>query len=67
MRSGNNAVSFKGVQTATTTESADGLAFIFEQDPTLDPTVQANVDSARTNAFYVVNTMHDLTYKYAIY
>ncbi|KAF9486110.1 hypothetical protein BDN70DRAFT_794602 [Pholiota conissans] len=61
---GNNAISFKGAQTATTSESSDALNFIFKQDPTLAPTVQVNLDAARTNAFYVVNTMHDLTYKY---
>ncbi|PPQ72749.1 hypothetical protein CVT26_003029 [Gymnopilus dilepis] len=61
---GNNAVSFKGAQTATTTESSAGLNFIFTQDPNSQPSVQANVDAARTNAFYVVNTMHDLTYRY---
>lgn len=63
VRRGNNAIAFKGAQTATTSESADGLNFVFVQDPTLDPTVQANLDAARTNAFYVVNTMHDLTYQ----
>ncbi|KAF8172673.1 Fungalysin metallopeptidase-domain-containing protein [Pholiota molesta] len=62
--SGNNAISFKGAQTATTSESSPGLNFAFVQDPTLAPTAQANLDAARTNAFYVVNTMHDLTYKY---
>ncbi|KAF8162125.1 Fungalysin metallopeptidase-domain-containing protein, partial [Pholiota molesta] len=61
---GNNAISFKGAQTATTSESSPGLNFAFVQDPTLAPTAQANLDAARTNAFYVVNTMHDLTYKY---
>ncbi|KAI0075127.1 hypothetical protein K474DRAFT_1676603 [Panus rudis PR-1116 ss-1] len=61
---GNNAISFKGSQTATTTESSAGLNFIFTQNPNQAPTVQANLDAARTNAFYIVNTIHDISYKY---
>ncbi|KAF8952907.1 Fungalysin metallopeptidase-domain-containing protein [Flammula alnicola] len=61
---GNNAISFKASQANTTSESSNGLNFIFKQDPTIAPTVQSNLDAARVNAFYVVNTMHDLTYKY---
>lgn len=26
--------------------------------------MQANLDAARTNAFYIVNTVHDISYKY---
>jgi extracellular elastinolytic metalloproteinase len=26
--------------------------------------VSANLDAARTNAFYIVNTVHDIAYKY---
>ncbi|TCD67860.1 hypothetical protein EIP91_011857 [Steccherinum ochraceum] len=62
---GNNAISFKGAQTATATESSPGLNFIFTQDPSQAPTVQVNLDAARTNAFYIVNTIHDVSYKYA--
>ncbi|KAF9556775.1 hypothetical protein CPC08DRAFT_764997 [Agrocybe pediades] len=62
--SGNNAIAFKANQAATTSQSSDGLNFIFTQDPNQDPTVQTNLDAARVNAFYVVNTMHDLTYRY---
>ncbi len=63
-RSGNNVVTFKGAQTNTTTESSDGLNFIFTQDETQAPTVQVNIDAARTNAFYLVNTVHDISYIY---
>ncbi|KAK7687007.1 hypothetical protein QCA50_009506 [Cerrena zonata] len=61
---GNNAISFKGAQTATTTQSSAGLNFVFTQNPAQAPTVQANLDAARTNAFYLVNTVHDISYKY---
>ncbi|KAF8958839.1 Fungalysin metallopeptidase-domain-containing protein [Flammula alnicola] len=61
---GNNVFSFKGTAASPSIESAAGLVFNYPQDPTLDPTVQGNVDAARVNAFYIVNTMHDLTYRY---
>ncbi|KAF8970317.1 Fungalysin metallopeptidase-domain-containing protein [Flammula alnicola] len=61
---GNNAVAFKGSQTAVTTQSSTGLNFIFTQNPAVAPTTQVNLDAARTNAFYIVNSIHDLTYRY---
>jgi hypothetical protein len=60
--SGNNAISFKGAQTATTAQSAAGLVFNFPQSATTAPTTTANVDAARVNAFYIVNSIHDLSY-----
>ncbi|KAF8156585.1 Fungalysin metallopeptidase-domain-containing protein [Crassisporium funariophilum] len=62
--SGNNAASFKSVSTATTVQSSPGLNFIFTQDANSSPTVQANLDAARVNAFYIVNSVHDITYRY---
>ncbi|KDR76592.1 hypothetical protein GALMADRAFT_67220 [Galerina marginata CBS 339.88] len=61
---GNNAIAFKASQTATTGQSSPDLNFVFTQDPNSSPTAQVNIDAARVNAFYVVNTMHDLTYRY---
>ncbi|KAH9850436.1 Fungalysin metallopeptidase-domain-containing protein [Lenzites betulinus] len=61
---GNNVVTFKGAQTNTTSESSDGLNFIFTQEEDQAPTVQVNIDAARTNAFYLVNTVHDISYIY---
>ena len=46
-----------------TSESAPG-EFIFTQNEAQAPTVQMNLDAARTNAFYVVNTVHDISYVY---
>ncbi|KAL1947182.1 hypothetical protein VTO73DRAFT_14143 [Trametes versicolor] len=61
---GNNVVTFKGLQANTTTESSAVLNFISQQDPTQAPTAQVNIDAARTNAFYIVNIVHDISYIY---
>lgn len=61
---GNNALAYKGVQTNVTTESQDNLTFIYTQDTATVPTTPANLDAARVNAFYVVNKMHDVAYRY---
>ncbi|CAA7257401.1 unnamed protein product [Cyclocybe aegerita] len=60
---GNNAIAFKTSQSGVTSESSSPLNFIYVHDPTAAPTVQGNLDAARTNAFYVVNTMHDFLYR----
>ncbi|PSS38032.1 hypothetical protein PHLCEN_2v117 [Hermanssonia centrifuga] len=51
-------------QTATTSESSTNLIFDFTQDPTQAPTATNNLNAARVNAFYIVNTIHDISYKY---
>ncbi|KZV62020.1 hypothetical protein PENSPDRAFT_739585 [Peniophora sp. CONT] len=62
--SGNNAVAFKGSQTTgVATESSTG-SFIFTQNPSQAPTVTANINAAIVNAFYVVNSIHDISYIY---
>ncbi|KAI0341873.1 hypothetical protein BDW22DRAFT_1331315 [Trametopsis cervina] len=62
--SGNNAVSFKDTDaTATSVQSSDGT-FDYETDLTQAPGVAINVDAARVNTFYVVNSIHDISYKY---
>ncbi|KAJ7720679.1 hypothetical protein B0H14DRAFT_3625527 [Mycena olivaceomarginata] len=53
--SGNNAISFKGAQTATTAQSAAGLVFNYPQSATTAPTTTANIN-ARVNAFHIVNS-----------
>ncbi|KAF8886730.1 metalloprotease [Infundibulicybe gibba] len=63
---GNNVYVIKmeaGRAISTRRNGAD-LAFDYTYMSTLDPTVRQNVDAARTNAFYVMNTMHDIAYKY---
>ncbi|RDB26236.1 Extracellular metalloproteinase 9 [Hypsizygus marmoreus] len=62
--SGNNVIAFKGTQSALTVQSAPDLVFNYTYDDTLAPTDGQNVDAARTNAFYVINTVHDYAYRY---
>lgn len=64
LNSGNNAIAFKGSQSNVTTESSTGLNFIFTQNPAAAPTTAVNINAARTNAFYIVNSIHDITYIY---
>ncbi|KAI5116385.1 hypothetical protein M0805_005882 [Coniferiporia weirii] len=62
--SGNNVVSFKGTTSVITEESAADLVFDFPDDDSEAPTAGTNLDAARTNAFYVSNNVHDITYRY---
>lgn len=62
--SGNNVIAYKGTQASVTSQSADGLVFDYTYDPTVAPTAGSNIDAARTNAFYLINTIHDIAYKY---
>ncbi|KAJ7318948.1 Fungalysin metallopeptidase-domain-containing protein [Mycena albidolilacea] len=62
---GNNAwVYLDGNITDTTPQSAPGMIFNYTQDPTLSPGAGMNSDAARTNVFYIINTVHDVWYKY---
>ncbi|KAI0777812.1 Fungalysin metallopeptidase-domain-containing protein [Trametes elegans] len=61
---GNNAIAYKRSQSSTTSQSSSGLVFNYPANTNAAPTTTANVDAARVNAFYVVNTIHDITYKY---
>jgi extracellular elastinolytic metalloproteinase len=49
---------------ATAVQSSDRLIFNYTQDPTLSPTEQVNKNAALTNVFYIINTVHDVAYKY---
>ncbi|KIP05598.1 hypothetical protein PHLGIDRAFT_128797 [Phlebiopsis gigantea 11061_1 CR5-6] len=62
--SGNNVVVYKTSASSTTKQSASGEVFNYPPNFSSAPTTTANVNTARTNAFYVVNTVHDVTYKY---
>ncbi|KAF9460271.1 Fungalysin metallopeptidase-domain-containing protein [Collybia nuda] len=61
---GNNIVTFKGATTATTSQSSAVLNFIYPQSASTAPTTTANLNAARTNAFYLGNTIHDFSYRY---
>ncbi|TFK66605.1 hypothetical protein BDN72DRAFT_899704 [Pluteus cervinus] len=60
---GNNVVSFKVDNTGVSQQSSPGQ-FIYTYDDTIDPTAGSNLDAARVNAFYIINTVHDYAYRY---
>ena len=57
-------ITYKGSTSSTSSQSSSGLNFVYVQDPNQEPSVAVNVDAARVNAFYIVNTWHDYTYLY---
>ncbi|KAF9460273.1 Fungalysin metallopeptidase-domain-containing protein [Collybia nuda] len=59
---GNNVAAFAN-QTASNQTSA-GLNFNTKYDDSFDPTTRSNMDAAVTNAFYIINTVHDFSYRY---
>ncbi|KAI9431679.1 peptidase M36 [Lactarius psammicola] len=58
---GNNVFAAKGTPTP---QSSPVLNFVYIYDFAQPPTNSTNVNAAVTNAFYVVNTVHDFTYRY---
>ncbi|TFK49223.1 hypothetical protein OE88DRAFT_1713503 [Heliocybe sulcata] len=61
---GNNVITYKGSTSSTASQSSSGLNFVYTQNPNQAPTAAANLNAAKVNAFYVVNTMHDIWYQY---
>lgn len=62
---GNNVVAFTGGDPSrTVAESANGLVFDFDQSEQLNAQQGDNVEAAVTNAFFLMNTVHDVTYRY---
>ena len=55
---------YKSSTSSTTKQSASNEVFNYPPSFTTAPTTTANVNTARVNAFYIVNTVHDVTYKY---
>lgn len=62
--SGNNVVCFKGSTTSPISQSGANLDFEYVQVPSQAPTTTANANAACVNVFYVVNTIHDISYRY---
>ncbi|KAF9521526.1 metallo proteinase 10 [Crepidotus variabilis] len=60
--SGNNVLAFKGQEVSS--ETSPELNFNAAYDDTRDPTDPVNLNGARQNAFYILNVMHDFTYRY---
>ncbi|KAJ7590715.1 Fungalysin metallopeptidase-domain-containing protein [Mycena floridula] len=62
---GNNGVAFKtSARNVTPASSSANLEFDYAYDDSKNPTLQSNIDASRTNAFYVMNTIHDIAYRY---
>ncbi|KAF7311394.1 Extracellular metalloproteinase mep [Mycena kentingensis (nom. inval.)] len=61
---GNNVISFKTTQLTGTAAQTSANTWSYVQDPAQAPTVAANVGAAITNNFYLVNSIHDITYRY---
>ncbi|KUL82811.1 hypothetical protein ZTR_09621 [Talaromyces verruculosus] len=61
--SGNNALAFKGAQTNVAVETSPDT-FRYYHEETESPATPQNVGVAITNAFYVVNSLHDILYIY---
>lgn len=62
--SSNNVVAYKSSKSSTTKQSASGLVFDYKWSATTQPTTTTNINVARVNAFYLVNTYHDILYKF---
>ncbi|VDC06722.1 unnamed protein product [Peniophora sp. CBMAI 1063] len=61
---GNNAIAYKTSQTTGVAKESSTGSFIYTANPAQAPTVTANVNAAIVNAFYVVNSIHDISYLY---
>ncbi|KAJ7153210.1 Fungalysin metallopeptidase-domain-containing protein [Mycena filopes] len=66
---GNNVATFRkkedsGKRVAVVGQSAQGQTFNYPWNPTTEPNTAANRDAALVNNFFVVNTMHDILYRY---
>jgi len=44
--------------------SPPGITFNYPFDPSQDPTTTGNLNAARVNAFYIINTVHDFAFRY---
>ncbi|TFK62340.1 hypothetical protein BDN72DRAFT_395354 [Pluteus cervinus] len=60
---GNNVVSFTGSLSGVSKQSSPGK-FVYNHNDTIDPTAGSNIDAARVNAFYIINSIHDYAYRY---
>ncbi|KAF9008256.1 Fungalysin metallopeptidase-domain-containing protein [Cyathus striatus] len=61
---GNNVIAYKSSTSGTTSQSSATLNFVYTQNPSNAPTTTDNINAARVNAFYIVNSIHDLSYRY---
>ncbi|TEB05106.1 metalloprotease [Coprinellus micaceus] len=57
-------IAYKGTTSSLTSQSATGQVFDYTYDTSAAPSTTLNVNAARTNAFYVINKLHDIAYRY---
>ncbi|KAJ7346149.1 Fungalysin metallopeptidase-domain-containing protein [Mycena albidolilacea] len=62
--SGTNTMVYLDQNTTDTTPQSSPGIFNYTQNPTLTPGAGMNSDAARTNVFYIINTVHDVWYEY---
>ena len=46
----------------TANQTSSNLSFNYTQDPTQQPATPNNIKAAIVNAFYIANTIHDISY-----
>ena len=65
MCSGNNVIAYKGsTSSGTTAQSSSGQVFNYKYDTSVAPTAGNNVKAATVNSFYIINSLHDISYMY---
>ena len=57
-------MAYKSNTNSLTPESAPNLVFDYTYNTSAAPSTPNNVNAARTNAFYIINKIHDFTYRY---
>ena len=61
--SGNNVISrYEGNMDGTAYQTLSNPSFDYTLDPTQQPATPNNIKAAIVNAFYIVNTNHDIFY-----
>jgi len=61
---GNNAIAFIDSEYNTAWQSDVDRVFHYAYDTSLGPKAGANMPAAVVNAFYIINSVHDFTYRY---
>lgn len=64
LSSGNNVVAYKSSTTGTVSQSSSSLIFDYTYDTSSAPATTTNIAAAKVNAFYIINSVHDLAYRY---
>ncbi|CAE6466085.1 unnamed protein product [Rhizoctonia solani] len=62
--SGNNVLAYTGSTSITTSQTSPTNIYNYVYNPDIGATEGTNPDAARVNVFYIINMLHDLTYRY---